>query len=172
MAETMTQADFGSLVGISQQAVSGLVTDGVIAPGDGWRAWLLAYCARLRETAAGRMSEDGARLQRERADLARVQRERIELANAITRGTQAPIDLLGDALAKAIEVMVSELDQIDGLLAQTCPDMPEVTRAAVLNCVASARNKIAARGASLVMADIDAVDDVDVGDDEDSERTM
>lgn len=162
--DTLGQAEFGELVGISQPAVSGLLNGGVIQPGDGWRVWLLAYCARLRETAAGRMSEEGARLQRERADLARVQRERIELANAVTRSQQAPIDILGDALAKAVQVMVSELEQIDGLLAQTCPDLPEAARAGVLRCVADARNKIATRGATLVMAAIDPGDDIDAVD--------
>jgi len=164
--DVMTQAEFGNLVGISQPAVSSLMKGGVIDPGDPWRVWLLDYCARLREQAAGRLSSDGGGLDlvQERAALARVQRERVELANAVTRGEFAPIDLLGDALSKAITIMVAELEQIDGLISQTAPDLPEPTRRAVLNAVASARNKIASRGASLVMADLDPADDIDLDD--------
>jgi len=117
-----TQSQLAALVGVSQQAISAAgIQPGMLGE------MLLAYCARLRETAAGRLSEVGA-------------------------------------LAKSIEVMVSELDQIDGLLAQTCPDLPEGSRQAVLSCVASARNKIAQRGASLVMAAIDPGDDIDAED--------
>lgn len=158
---TITQQEFAAIVGISEARVSQLATEGLMASGATAGAWLSAYCARLREQAAGRGSEDGARLQRERADLAKVQRERIELQNAVSRGEFAPIEILGDALSKAVVVMVTQLDQIDGLLAQTCPDLPDAARKAVLGCVAAARNQIATRGASLVMAAIDPADDLD-----------
>lgn len=162
---TWTQAAFGDLVGISQPAVSDLLSRGVLTPGSSAIDWLRAYCSHLRETAAGRASSDGGGLDlvQERAALAREQRIRLELVNASTRGEQAPIELLGDALAKAIEVMVAELDQIDGLLAQTAPDLPDPARRAVLTCVTTARNKIAARGATLVIDAIDPGDDIDAG---------
>ena len=150
------------MVGVSEARISQLASEGVIGRGGTAAAWLTAYCDRLRETAAGRVSADGELdLVRERAGLARAQRERVELQNALSRGEFAPIDVLGDALAKAIQVMVSELEQIDGLLVQTCPDLPEATRAAVLSCVAGARNKIAQRGPALVMAALDPGDDID-----------
>lgn len=126
----------------------------------------VAYIRHLRETAAGRASgsgDGGLDLVQERAALAREQRIRLELVNAATRAEQAPVELLGDALAKAIEVMVAELDQIDGLLAQTAPDLPDAARRAVLACVTSARNKIASRGAQLVLDAIDPDDDIDAG---------
>lgn len=158
----MTQEEFGALVGISQQAVSALVVAGVLDVGDSGRDWLLAYCNRLREQAAGRLgTEGGLDLVQERAALARVQRERIELSNAVSRGTFAPIEVLGDVLAKAVAIMVSELEQIDGLIAQTAPDLPDATRQAVLSAVAAARNKIATRATDLVLADIDPADNID-----------
>ena len=64
-------------------------------------------------------------------------------------------------LAKAIEVMVAELDQIDGLIAQVAPDINEALRLAILNCVTTARNKIASRGASLVVAALEPGDNID-----------
>jgi phage terminase Nu1 subunit (DNA packaging protein) len=159
---TVTQQVFAQIVGISEARVSQLASEGAIARGATAAAWLASYCERLREQAAGRVSADGDYdLVRERAGLARAQRERVELQNAVTRGEFAPIELLGDALSKAVEVMVSELEQIDGLLAQTCPDLPEAPRQAVLSCVATARNKIATRGAGLVMAAICPEDDID-----------
>jgi hypothetical protein len=55
-----TQSGFGVLVGISQQAVSKLVTKGVIPKAGSYREWLLAYTDALRTTASGR--EEEARL--------------------------------------------------------------------------------------------------------------
>jgi hypothetical protein len=55
-----TQSGFGVLVGISQQAVSKLVTKGVIPKTGSYREWLLAYTGALRTTASGR--EEEARL--------------------------------------------------------------------------------------------------------------
>lgn len=147
-----TQEVFGALVGVTQQAVSELAARGVLNPGDSVGQWLYAYCRNLREVAAGRasMAPGGLDLVQERAALARSQRERVDLQNAVTRGEQAPIELLGDALALSIQIMVTELEQIEGVLSQVAPDLPESARLAVLACVTTARNKIAARGASLV----------------------
>ena len=58
---TCTQAQFGELVGISQPAVSDLLTREVIQPGATAGAWLIDYCAHLREQAAGRGADDAVR---------------------------------------------------------------------------------------------------------------
>jgi hypothetical protein len=125
------------------------------------------YIRKLREEAAGRQSATPGDLDpvQEGAALKKVQRERIELQNNLTRQEQAPIELLGEALAKAIQVMVSELDRVDALIAQTAPDLPEATRLAVLNCIATARNKAAARIGTLDIGTVDPVDDIDFEDD-------
>ena len=99
-----TQAIFGEIVGISQPAVSVLQKRGTLPEGGTLGAWIEAYCANLREQAAGRQSEvGGLDIVQEGAALKREQRIRLELQNAVTRGEYAPIDALGDALAFYIE---------------------------------------------------------------------
>ncbi len=49
-----TQAEFAKLVGISQQAASKQLDKGAIKAGETLREWLLTYCDRLRDQAAGR----------------------------------------------------------------------------------------------------------------------
>ena len=162
-ARPLSQQQFATVVGVSEPRISQMVKDGQL-PADGTIGdWLAAYITRLRDQAAGRMGDgaNGLDLVQERAALARSQRERIDLQNAVARGQHAPIDMLRDVLAKTIAIMVSELEQVDGLIAQTAPDLPEPTRLAVLNTIAAARNKIATRSADLVLADIDPADDID-----------
>lgn len=158
-----SQSQFASLACISEARVSQMLADGILTPGAPIGDWLGLYIHRLRAQAAGRMGSEagGLDLVQERAALAREQRERVALQNAATRGELAPIELLRDVLGKAIAIMVSELEQVDGLIAQTAPDLPDATRLAVLNAVAAARNKIAGRAADLVLADIDPADDID-----------
>lgn len=147
----MTQADFGELVGISQQAVSALVQAGVLEQGAGGRAWLHAYCERLREQAAGRMgAEGGLDLVQERAALARSQRIAQDMKNAINRGDYAPIGLLADVLGLASSAVVDRFDQLDGMLRKACPDLPEAARTAVQQVLASARNEWIRSTAKLV----------------------
>lgn len=70
LGSQMKQSDFGRLVGISQPAVSGLISRGVLEEGASGSMWLLAYCRHLRETAAGRASSGDHDLATERARLA------------------------------------------------------------------------------------------------------
>ena len=65
-----TQTEFGTLVGLSQPAVSGLLARGIIREGDTIGAWAAAYCAHLREQAAGRAAAGDHDLATERARLA------------------------------------------------------------------------------------------------------
>lgn len=62
-----TQALFGSLVGITQQAVSDAVSRGVLEPEASLGQWLLGYCAHLRDVAAGRGGDDQFTLTQARA---------------------------------------------------------------------------------------------------------
>lgn len=48
MDEPCTQQEFGDLVGISQQAVSNLVSRGVLVPGQTAQHWLDRYLSHLR----------------------------------------------------------------------------------------------------------------------------
>jgi phage terminase Nu1 subunit (DNA packaging protein) len=161
LGQPWTQTDFGSLVGITQPAVSDLLKRGVLSPGQAASTWLLAYCAHLRETAAGRAGgvDGGLDLVQERAALAREQRVRLELLNATARGKYAPIETLADVLARASAAIVSMLDQLDSRIAQSAPDLPEATRLAVLNTIAAARNECVRTTASLDLGEPVTTDD-------------
>jgi len=163
----MTQTEFGALVGISQQAVSELVQSGVLPAGAPWRTWLLAYCARLREQAAGRMGgEDGGLdLVQERAALAREQRIAQRLKNDVARGEYAPVGLLTDVLGAAGSAVVDRFDQIDGALRKACPDLPEAARDAVHAVISSARNEWIRATAKLADDRLEQLAD-EVGDDD------
>lgn len=106
----VTQATFGALVGVSQQAVSDLQARGVLAAGQPVGVWLTAYCDHMREVAAGR-DPDGL-LAGERTRLAREQADRIALQNALARREYAPVVLLEELLASAARQVGTQLDAI------------------------------------------------------------
>lgn len=141
--EVITQAEFAQMVGLSESAVSQMMSAGQLERGANAHGWLLAYTARLREQAAGRMSADGGGLDlvQERAALARAQREAQELKNAVARGEYAPIGLLADVLGAASSAIVDRFDLLDGAMRKACPDLPEAARTAVQSVLASARNE-------------------------------
>lgn len=112
LAETMSQNEFGQLVGISQQAVSDLIRREVLAPRQPASYWLHAYCSHLREQAAGRAAAGDLDLAAERAALARAQRERIEMQNAETRRESAPVALLEMAVASIGRKVAAVLEAI------------------------------------------------------------
>jgi len=95
----MTQEKFGELVGISQPAVSELLTRGVLQRHGSAGEWLKAYCGNLREQAAGRASGGDLDLVQERARLAKEQADKVAMANAQTRKELAPISLIELVLA-------------------------------------------------------------------------
>lgn len=162
------QAAFAELVGVSEAKVSQLKSEGVIRQGDTGHEWLLAYCERLRDVAAGRSSGEagGLDLVQERAALARSQREAQDLKNAVARGEYAPIGLLADVLGQASAGVVDRFDQLEGALRKACPDLPEPARLTVLQVIASARNEWIRATAQLVtraLDDLDAEDPADAG---------
>ncbi|MFZ6724696.1 terminase small subunit [Undibacterium sp. MH2W] len=112
LSESLTQSEFGALVGISQQAVSDLVQRKILAAGHPGNIWLIDYCAHIREQAAGRAAAGDLDLASERAALAKVQRERIEMQNAITRRELAPIATLEFALATVGRKVAAVLEAI------------------------------------------------------------
>lgn len=141
LSQPCTQAEFGDLVGISQQAVSEFVRVAALGPGVPAGQMLVAYCERLREMAAGRMSEAGGLdLVQERAALAREQRIGYEIKNAVARKEFAPVALLAETLAAASEAVVERFDHLPGMLRKACPDLPEAARDQVMAAVAEARN--------------------------------
>lgn len=162
----LSQAEFGALVGITQQAVSDLLQAGVLRPGGSAREWLLAYCARLREQAAGRMGSTvgGLDLPHERAALAREQRRGLELKNAVLRGDYAAVSLLTDVLATASQAVAARLEHLPGALKKQCPEMTDEQRAAAITVINAARAEWLRSTAALVAQRIEldpADDDLD-----------
>jgi terminase small subunit / prophage DNA-packing protein len=116
----LTQAEFGELVGITQQAVSDLARRGVLKPNVTGLAWLRAYCSHLREEAAGRAGV----LADASAALKNVQREEVELRVALKRREAAPVSVIALVLAKVGRQCAGILD---GLIPAIRRRWPSVT---------------------------------------------
>ena len=156
----ITQQAFGDMVGISQPGVSDLVRAGVLPEGATARQWLLAYCHRLREQAAGRMGSEvgGLDLAQERAALAREQRIGIELRNARDRGEYASVQLLAQVLASASQAVAERFDHLPGDLRKKCPDLTDAQRDEVVAAIVAARNEWTRATAELVASQLEADD--------------
>lgn len=88
--QPISQAAFAELVGLSEASVSDWLRQGHLQRGAPGRAWVQAYCTRLREQAAGR--DPTGELTSERARLAREQADRLAMENAERRGRLIPAD--------------------------------------------------------------------------------
>ncbi len=155
--QQIAQAEFAQMIGVSEARVSQLASEGVIVRGDTAHEWLIGYCERLRDQAAGRAGSEtgGLDLVQERAALAREQRIAQALKNDVARGEYAPIGLLTDVLATAGSAVVDELDQLEGALRKACPDLPNEAMAVIMTVHASARNKWVRSTAQLVDRSLD-----------------
>lgn len=169
LGQPLTQEQFGDLVGISQQKVSQLLTEGLLERNASGHAWLLAYTQRLREQAAGRMGSEagGLDLAQERAALAREQRIGQSMKNLVAAGQYAPVGLLADVLAAASAGVVDRFEQLEGALKKACPDLQEEARTVVMQVIASARNEWIRATSTLVADKLDELlADDDAGMDE------
>jgi terminase small subunit / prophage DNA-packing protein len=141
--EVMTQEAFGKMVGISQQAVSNLVSRGVLMPGASTDVWIIGYCSHLREVAAGRVATEGLDLATERARLARENADKLRMQNDVTRRSLAPTHLLEEILAKAGNKAAAILDTIPSAIQCRVPALSADDIAAIAREVAKARNMAA-----------------------------
>lgn len=146
----MTQAAFGALVGVSQQAVGSLVGRGVLDGSMSGQQMLHAYCSHLRETAAGRSAGGDLDLVVERAMLAKVQRERIEMQNGVTRGELAPVVLIEEVLSKAGARIGGLFDAIPGAVKRRVPSLSSDEIGNIAKEIAKVRNI----AASMSLADL------------------
>lgn len=156
---TMTQAAFGALVGVSQQAVGNLVGRGILDSSMSGQQMLHAYCSHLRETAAGRSSGEGLDLVAERAMLAREQRVRLEMQNAVTRGELAPVVLIEEVLSKCGARIGGLFDAIPGAVKRRVPALTSDEIGNIAKEIAKVRNI----AASISLADLREEDDDDDG---------
>jgi len=146
---TVTQKVFGEIVGISQPAVSDLIKRDVLTDGDTLANWLIAYCANLREQAAGRAGADGSLdLVSERARLAKEQADKVAFQNALTRNQLAPVDLLEEVLAKAAARINGIFDAIPGMIKRRVPSLSSDEIDLISGEIAKGRNIVAAMSLS------------------------
>jgi len=159
LEQQISQAEFAEMIGVSEARVSQLVGDGVIVRGDSAHGWLVAYCERLRDQAAGRAGSEvgGLDLVQERAALAREQREGQAIKNAVARKEYAPVGLLADVLGMASSAVVDRFDQLEGALRKACPDLPDEAKTTVQQVIAAARNEWIRSTERLVTDAIDAM---------------
>ena len=159
----VTQQSFGDLVGVDQSTVSRMQSLGVLPTPLVVGPAVLAYCARLREQAAGRLGETvgGLDLAQERAALSRTQRLLAEEKLALARGENAPIVLLGEVLATASQAVAERFDHLPGQLRKACPDLAPAAIDKVMATIAAARNEWVRATVALVSAKL-----AENGDDE------
>lgn len=166
----MTQAQFGELCGLSQQAVSLLQARGVLVPGQSGRIWLQAYCSNLREAAADRSADSPLAAQRTR--LASEQADRLQMANTATRKQLAPVALLDAVLAYVVGDLVSGLGRLVPQLQARCPGLPGAALRLIEQEIAGLQS-IAARASlndiDATQLDLDGVDNPDASDDQPSD---
>ena len=155
------------VVGVSQQAISAMMGEGKLPPLGTMGELLAAYCQRLRDQAAGRLGEGagGLDLVQERAALAREQRIGQAIKNGVARKEFGPVGLLADVLGTAASAVVDRFDHLEGVLAKSCPDLPEEAKTAVLTVIADARNEWIRSTAKLVDDAVDAMLAADEDDD-------
>lgn len=157
-----TQEAFADLVDVTQPRVAQLVADGVLPRGGTLRQWLHAYCARLREQAAGRASDGPLDLSQERAALAREQRKGIEIKNAVLRGEYAAVSLLTEVLATASQAVNERFEHLPGAVRKASPDLDPLAIDAVMAVIASARNEWVRQTSSLVAAHLDSLEEPEI----------
>lgn len=171
--EKVTQAEFGEIVGISQQAVSDLLAKGVIHPLDTLGQWLKDDRRRLREIAAGRATAGDLDLATERARLAKEQADKVAMHNAVTRGELAPVDAMEAVLATVGTRVGKILDTIPGLVRRRVPGIGSDVIEHIAADIAKCRNM----AASMTLAsleqdeegfDTDRPDHSDVADEAES----
>ena len=143
LSKPMTQAAFGALVGVSQQAIGNLVGRGVLDKDMDGHQMLQVYCSHLREQAAGRAANEGLDLATERAGLAKAQREKIEMQNAVTRNELAPVALIEEVLSKAGGKIAGILEAIPGAVKRRVPNLSGEEIKTIAGEIARVRNVVA-----------------------------
>ena len=154
LAAQPTQAEFASLMGVTQPAISAMMADRRLPQNGTWLELIRAYVGQLRKTAAG-PGEEVSELARQKTLLIKAQTEAQDLKNAVARGEYAPIGILADVLALASSAIVDRLDQLEGQLRKACPDLPEEARTVILRVIADARNEWIRSTSKLVADSLD-----------------
>ena len=163
LLQPITQAEFAALVGVSEAKVSQLFSENVLDRGQCAHDWLVTYCTRLREVAAGRASAEGGGLDlvQERAWLAREQRIGQAIKNHRERASYLPVVLLTEVLASASQSVVERFEHLPGAIKKACPDLPDAVRNQIETVIASARNEWVSQTAALIARRLEGEDEPD-----------
>lgn len=151
LERALTQAEFASLVGITQQAVSDLQRRHVLRQNVTGAAWLLAYCEHLREQAAGRAGQ----LAESRAALDNERREEIAMRNAVKRREYLPAVLIAQVLARMGRQVAGIFDGIVPAMRRRWPELTADQLKLLETEIARARNLAAAVSVDDLAADAD-----------------
>ena len=160
----VTQQAFAEVVGITQPAVSALVTRGVLVAGETMGVWLRGYTAHLRSQVNTR--DPNGTLAAERALLARSQREGQELRNLAARRDYSPAEALHAVLAIASSALYEEMAKLPAQIDQACPALPVAARETIASTVASARAEWLRSTRTLSMEPPDAAESIAAEDDD------
>lgn len=152
------QVDFAQLVGITQPAVSDLLTRGVLKAGDPLRVWLIAYTRQLREQAAGR-GADGE-LAANRASLTKTNDGIAQIKLKRLTGQFAAVNVIDQILAFVGKQIASALEPLPARIKMLVPQLTPDDIKAIEVVITESRNK-AADMAMATLAEANADDDLD-----------
>lgn len=136
-----SQLDLADLVGVTQPAISQLMTAGKIPVVGTLGELVRAYVQHMQQQADLRQGYGVLDLVQERAALARSQCEGHKIRNADLLSEYAPTSLLNHALRVVSESMTASLDGLERTLTATLPDLPADALRVVLDVVSSSRSE-------------------------------
>lgn len=162
--EPVTQTEFADWIGVTQQAVSDMITRGVLQPSHSLKDWNRAYCNHMRGVAAGRGSD--AELAKERAELTRINAQRAMIKLEIEQGETAPVAAIEQVLASVGRGIAGHLEPLPGAIHKLCPGLTPEALALVQRAVSSACDLAAQASLDLLVEpDEDAAPAADGADD-------
>lgn len=159
LEKQITQHEFAELIGVSNPTVSGLAKRGILEPGATAATWLKAYCAHLREQAAGRSPS----LAEARTSVALEQKSLLRIKKHQALGEWAPIENLSLVLARVTAQMAARFDAIPVRLKQAVPAIGDRELTLIRGELADIRNMLVSVGIEAVTTEaetlLDYVDD-------------
>lgn len=115
-------AELGTLIDLHERQVRKLAERGVIERRPGGRydapTAIVAYVRHLRETAAGRKSDDGSDLVAERSKVAREQAIKLHRVNARESGELVPAAAVTSAVVGFVELSKARLGRVPAKVAK------------------------------------------------------
>ncbi|WP_242683691.1 terminase small subunit [Paenalcaligenes suwonensis] len=145
LTKRISQAKFAQLVGITQPAVSGLISRGILQVRDTGENWVIAYCGHLRDIASGRTGSnaEGFDPDKELGRLRAAQADKVEMANLERRAELAPVSVIEEVLVRSGVKVASLLDAIPSSIKRRVPSLTDAEIGFIRREIAHARNAVA-----------------------------